>query len=207
MTTLEAIATDLGWRPGIGDPTLMGWLTVLAYFGSALACARAARADRRDRVGPAFWWTFAAGLACLGFNKQLDLQTALTGIGRALAKEQGWYERRRGVQLAFVAAVGVAALAGLVGSGWLIRRSWRRRLAPLVGGVLLAAFVLIRASSFHHVDRFLGLGLAGLRWNWNAILELGGILVIGASAIREAARGPLDRVRSEDVVSSRYPAP
>lgn len=204
MTTFAAM-TAAGWRPGIGDPTVLGWLTVLAYFASALACARAARADREGRGDPAFWWLFGAGLVLLGVNKQLDLQTALTEVGRSLAKEQGWYGRRQGVQGAFVAAVGAAALAGLVVFGRLARRSWRRRLPPLIGGVLLVAFVLIRASSFHRVDRLLGLGILGFRWN--AILELGGILVIGASAIRAAGRRPPDRARAERLVIYDYPAP
>ncbi|MGZ3385949.1 MAG: hypothetical protein ACXWNF_13305, partial [Isosphaeraceae bacterium] len=51
----------------------------------------------------------------------------------------------------------------------------------LLGTVFLYVFVLIRASSIHHVDvmlrwRFLG-------WTWNWILELGGIVVVGLGAL------------------------
>ena len=31
-----------GWRPGIGDPTALGWITVAAYLLGAVACGRAA---------------------------------------------------------------------------------------------------------------------------------------------------------------------
>ena len=41
---------DGGWEPGIGDPTLMGWFTVFAYFGTALLCYRALR--KAKRAGP-----------------------------------------------------------------------------------------------------------------------------------------------------------
>src|SRR5882672_1117833 len=31
------------WSPGIGDPTVMGWLTVAAYFAASWLCVRAFR--------------------------------------------------------------------------------------------------------------------------------------------------------------------
>lgn len=34
------------WRPGIGDPTVLGWLTVVGYLAAAWVCFRAARAMR-----------------------------------------------------------------------------------------------------------------------------------------------------------------
>jgi len=53
----------------------------------------------------------------------------------------------------------------------------------LVGTTTVLAFVLIRAASFHHIDRFIGTTILGLRWNW--ILEMGGIsTVIVASELR-----------------------
>jgi len=36
--------------------------------------------------------------------------------------------------------------------------------------------VLIRAASFHHIDRFIGDRILGLKWNW--ILEMGGISIV-----------------------------
>jgi len=53
----------------------------------------------------------------------------------------------------------------------------------LIGGVFLACFVVIRASSFHHVDRLIGIDFEGVRMN--AILELGSILCIAAAALIE----------------------
>ena len=34
------------WRPGIGDPTFMGWLTVVAYFTAVPLCWMAGRSDQ-----------------------------------------------------------------------------------------------------------------------------------------------------------------
>jgi hypothetical protein len=35
---------------------------------------------------------------------------------------------------------------------------------------------MIRAASFHHIDRFIGSTILGFRWNW--LLEMGGITVV-----------------------------
>jgi hypothetical protein len=51
----------------------------------------------------------------------------------------------------------------------------------LLGFILLLVFVLIRASSFHHIDLFLGLSFGGAKTNW--ILELGSIGIIFIAAL------------------------
>lgn len=194
-----------GWRPGIGDPTFTGWLTVVAYFMAAWLCLRAARrsaASARATNAEALIWT---GLTCflivLGINKQLDLQSGLTAIGRALAKEQGWYRQRHQVQVLFIKTV--AASAALVGAValWLARRHLRRLGLALSGACMLLAFVVIRAASFHKVDRLIVTDFFGMRIN--AWLELGGIATVGLGAwlaIRSLSgkarpRAPARRIR------------
>jgi hypothetical protein len=180
-------ATDQGhWRPGIGDPTPVGWLTVLAYLAAAGACGvnwiaerRAARAGRP--ADPTFWLALGGLLLFLGINKQLDLQTLLGSIGRELARSQGWYAERRFYQVLFIACLGAAGLAALAVLCWAARRRWKRNVLPLTGVVFLYVFVLTRASSFHHVDVLLRSSVLGVRWNW--ILELGGIATVAAGAL------------------------
>lgn len=169
----------LGWSPQIGDPTPLGWLTVLGYFIAAFASLAASRFDR----GPsALWQILSAILLALGINKQLDLQSLLTEIGRAMARSEGWYEQRRTAQFLFV----VASVSGLAGAGLLFWKRLRRHRGPVrtayAGLALLLAFICIRAASFHHVDRFLKASLFGARFNW--IFELGGIAIIISAAIR-----------------------
>ncbi len=116
----------------------------------------------------------------LGVNKQLDLQSALTAFGRCVAKAQGWYESRRAVQAAIVAGlVLVATGAGLALLRWLapVRRQTRMAAAGLA---LIAAFVLVRAVGFHHVDALIGWRLGTARMNW--VLELGGITLFAIGA-------------------------
>lgn len=202
------------WSPGIGDPTVMGWLTVVAYFVAAWLCWRALRRHsgsrgleairvtlaglrallKRGRPPPteaeslarlaALWLFLAALMLFLGFNKQLDLQSAITEIGRILAHEQGWYEERGSVQTLFIGLVGVFGLLGLGALVLLVRGYVKRVRLALLGTVFVAVFVLIRASSFHHMDRLIGTEVVGLRMNW--ILELGGIVCVAVSAWKNA---------------------
>jgi heme/copper-type cytochrome/quinol oxidase subunit 3 len=180
------------WRPGIGDPTPLGWATAVAYLVGAVACAWASRRERRAGTGgAATWLVLAALMAALGVNKQLDLQTAFTAAGRRLAKAQGWYEQRRAYQAAFIAVVAGAGLLALAVLGWFTRRHWRRQGFALLGVVLLVVFVVIRASSFHRVDQMLGARLGTLRLNH--VLELGGIACVGLGALLGAIGVPGSR--------------
>lgn len=176
MTT----SIDGRWELGIGDPTAIGWATVAAY-GTAMALCYLS--SRKLPPGPhrQFWFYMMIIMALLGINKQLDLQSWFTQTGRDLALENGWYERRRLVQVIFVAWL---VLAGLVTMSWLKSRlrhldRYARRAA--IGLVLLAVFVIVRATSFHHIDRMLGISLEGLRVN--ALLELSGIGLIAMAAL------------------------
>ncbi len=195
IVTLAAYQTSLsdgsgwigGWSPGIGDPNFVGWLTVVAYFAAAFAAFRlrgrfSAHADLVRRRERRFWVVLAAILLFLGINKQLDLQTAMTELFRICARRQGWYAQRRLPQLAFIAALAVALpVAALV----VFRVTRGMAAATKLAGVGLAViggFVLIRASSFHHVDRLLGARVLRFKLNW--IFELGGIAIILVGTIR-----------------------
>jgi len=188
-TTHEARGGWLGdWSPTIGDPTVIGWVTVAAYVVTAVACLAAWRRERSSGACDASlaraWLLLAALLGALGVNKQLDLQSALTAIGRSLANCHGWYEHRRAVQLVFVVAVLVVGALVARGAVRAARGSLRPMRGALVGLTLLVLFVGVRASSFHHVDLLIGRSVGGV--TLNAALELGGILTILASALRYA---------------------
>lgn len=187
------------WVPAISDPTVYGWLTVAAYAWAAFFCALCARWAGRLCPGvgrrrfAAFWAVLALGLAFMAINKQLDLQGLLGVWARDLAHEQGWYEHRRVYQKRFI--IGIAAggsvlvLAILVMMRGLLRRTW-----PAVLGLgLTLGFVLIRAASFHHVDKLLGVrvgGAGGVAFNW--LFEWAGILLIAAGALVNLLRKPED---------------
>jgi hypothetical protein len=169
------------WTPGIGDPTPIGWITVALYFLASFNTWRCARIVKFEDKGESrAWQSISLSFLALGINKQLDLQTAFTELGRVIAHYQGWYEQRQSVQLLFI--VLVAAICLVVTIVLLI---WVRKAPPqtwvgLIGTMMVLGYVLIRAASFHHVDRFIGSTVLGLRWNW--LIEITGILLVAAAS-------------------------
>jgi hypothetical protein len=189
MTNPEVQRGWIGqWSPGIGDPNAAGWITVILYLVAAWTCfvvARRLRPAVRSGAVPRreFWaWSlFSLLLFLLAVNKQLDFQTALTEIGRILARRRGWYDSRAHVQREFIGALCGFGLFCAISLGIILRG-----LAPAVkvaatGMCFVGVFVLVRASSFHQVDEFLGHRLVHLRMNW--LLEMGGILIMLVAAL------------------------
>jgi hypothetical protein len=181
MQTLARM-TISGWEPGIGDPTFVGWFTVFAYAGAAWLCWRRWRVEQVRRPSiPAFWLALTIVLVLLCINKQLDLQTLLTQLGRRIARSGGWYERRHEFQIKFIAGIAIADLLILAAIAWWIRGFWRDYGPAAVGLALLLAFVLIRAGSFHRIETLLGMPIGALRVNH--VLELGGIAMVAAGCV------------------------
>lgn len=174
------------WSLGIGDPTFIGWFTVFAYLAAMVYCVCAMRRARAE--GPAvrvlqFAWLVLAGLMlALGINKQLDLQSWLTMVAREFAHRDGWYRERHEVQMVFIRAIVLGGAAAVAIGAWLLRRHLRDMWLAGLGAAFITLFVIVRASSFHHVDMFLSDGPGEVRMNW--ILELGGIACVLQGARR-----------------------
>lgn len=189
------------WTPGLGDPSVMGWVTVAVYLLAAWFTWRVARQARAEGGSWRLWATLALVLLALGINKQLDLQSLFTQVGRDLALAQGWYQERRLVQGAFIGALAMGALA----LGWWLRTELRepaQRLAGL-GLCVLLAFVVMRAASFHHMDQLINFSLAGVRMNW--VLELSGLVIILVASSR-ALRGQVARRGAAAAGAARFGA-
>ena len=180
---------DIDWHPGIGDPTFTGCFSVASYFGTAIICwlaHRAARVPARIQQGPSglyevhFWRFVAILMTFLGFNKQLDLQTLFTQIGRYFAHVGGWYDQRQTIHMLFI--IGLSAVAGMTVFTllWIFRKLATEIRIASAGLCILVAFIVIRAAFFNHVDWVLGGHMIGL--HWNAILELGSIMIVAAAA-------------------------
>lgn len=169
---------NITWRPGIGDPTWIGWITVAAYLISTIFCVQAGRHTRRharemQSESSQLWFSFAAGLFLLGINKQLDLQTAFIELGGQLALGQGWYQQRRLAQIIFVLLFGAIMIGALFLMVFQRRHFFKNHGFVLLGSIFLAAFVFLRAVIFNHVDDDFGLSLG--EGNWLHGVELTGI--------------------------------
>ena len=151
------------WRASFGDPTILGWLTVVLYLLAGGACYRAGRRSRPATRQRLFWWVLSVIVVFLGVNKQLDLQSLLTDFAKGLARAQGWYENRRAVQSAFVAGFALAALAFALWMAVLARGGGWAAWTALAGLSSLGLYVVIRAATFNHLtgeDPRLSLGAA-----------------------------------------------
>jgi hypothetical protein len=175
------------WRPGIGDATNVGWFTVFAYAVAAFLAWRAWKKPASGTTRSKIWLWVVIVMAALCVNKQFDLQSLLTDLGREFANMGGWYGKRRGVQKIFVLAVIAGAGVFTAWFGWRFRHFLKGHKLLAAGMIFLLTFIVVRAISFHHVDVFLKTTYFGMRPNW--ILELGGIAMIGAAALRERPLG------------------
>jgi len=167
-----------GWSPGIGDPTPLGWATVLAYL---VACGFALRAAGRDIPNIRVWLSFGVILGLLAINKQLDLQSLLTALAREEARIGGWYDHRRTVQEIFILGLLVLSFGAGVSLLCLTRRRGRNLQVAASGMIFLLLFVFVRAASFHHMDAFLSVSFLAI--SMNHFLELGGIALVAIAAL------------------------
>jgi hypothetical protein len=179
------------WSPGIGDPELMGWVIVGVYVLSAfcsLALAARIPADQPNAARErAFWAVIGVILTFLAINKQLDLQSAMTAIGRCLAQLHGWYDERQAVQRRFIQGLALAAVTLAVFTAWFLRHSLRRNGLAVLGFAFLLGFVVIRAVGFHDVDQLIATRLHSVRLNW--VFELSGLVLILSNVLPRLLSG------------------
>jgi hypothetical protein len=188
--------TDGMYWFNVGDPTLLGWFTLVAYLLAALFCWRASRvcrwgsiamkhahpqeAHRQHRL--AAWWTGVALLMILlGLNKELDLlQKLVSNWGKAVALQQGWYEHRRAVQWTFIVVlVLLSAGSTAVVIGFL--RDVLSRIALASAGVaLILSYVLLRAAVFNVLQDSTTGHVVAVAW----VLELSGLALVLWCAVR-----------------------
>ncbi|MES2468020.1 MAG: hypothetical protein V4675_12010 [Verrucomicrobiota bacterium] len=174
----------MNWKPGIGDPSLIGWLAVLGYFLTAGLCGWVACRLGRGKGNPQrkAWVILTLVLVVLGINKQLDLQGLLMEWARIFANRQGIYEKRRVLQVIFLGLLAMGSLTVLFLWFWMNRHHWREQGWMLLGSVFLVAFVLVRAASFHHFQDFLAFPIGGVRLH--RVIELAAIAWLAASALK-----------------------
>ena len=202
------------WSPGIGDPTPMGWMTVVLYAITALLCHRVIKNEHKLRPSleadeKRLWQWFVFALVFLTINKQLDLQSALTEVGRLVARVQDWYEHRRDFQMVFISVIGLFGLMVLAAFLLMARQAPCATWIALFGGVFLVAFVVIRATSFHHVDYLLfRRSLARMRLNW--VMEIGALLLIAGGAWKRTlglSDAMTNRLKSVGVADREHKSP
>jgi hypothetical protein len=177
---------NVDWQPQIGDPTIAGWFTVFSYFLAAFLAYRVYQYSLKlirvsDGKQYLFWLLISLFSFFMGINKQLDLQSLLTAVGKYFAHQQGWYDDRKRVQGFFIIMIfllGIYLISwGLRFFNGILHHNW----LAFTGMIFLILFILVRATSFHHMDKLIGTDFFGLKLNW--LMELTGIYCITLNAL------------------------
>lgn len=178
---------QIGWRPGIGDPSLMGWLTVVAYLGLAFLCF-ASLVSMSDMLPSELvkyqtrsWRVLGFTFFALAVVKMFNLLSLPTAIGRTLAWQRGWYRNWHSVQFQTTIGLVLAGIVAILIVWNLFRHVQARNRLLILGVIILLGFVLLRATSLHTVDAVLNHRVLGIKVNW--ILELGVIAHIGGLTV------------------------
>ncbi len=144
-----------------------GRTRVVAYLVAAALSLVWYRRERRaiERAGlgghaptdwwPTYWLLTALVLATMGVGRAGALGDAFAELGREQARSSGWYERRRGVQVAAVVTVTIGWVIGVLVAIWRVPPRRRRYLPNVVAISSVAAFAAVRLISLHHIDTVL----------------------------------------------------
>jgi hypothetical protein len=169
------------WTLGIGDPTFLGWFTTVCYFITTIFCIRSyclqtRLHDQKGKNGAILWLWLGLLYLLLGFNKQLDLQTLLSAIGKSIACSQGWYEHRRLVQALFILIL-ACCLFFITGVLLNIARKLNRpQKISIFGTCLVFVYMLGRAMLFLHISRIFPIITPDNNYFW--IVELFGLAIV-----------------------------
>ena len=177
-------AVDL-WLPGFGDPTVTGWAATVGYFGAAFLAFAATGGGanglpKKQHAFVRFWQLMTVLLVLLGINKQLDLHSLGNGYLRCAAQSGGWYQDRHWLQAIFVVIFPIAGAALVLAASWCFRGVLKANAMAVIGTILIASFVVLRAVSFNHLDQLIGADVPGE--TAGAVLELTGIALIAINA-------------------------
>jgi hypothetical protein len=172
------------WRPMIGDPTVMGWLIVGSYYACSAVAFVAALTDKDVGKKSFFFWCGVSFLMILlAVNKQYDIQSLFTEMGRQIARAQGWMDQREIVQFWFVMVFGASAAVAFLLFSIVMRGLFGRFTLAFSGLYFLLNFLVIRAVSIHSFDMIIQYDYLGVKMNW--LFELTGIGAIGAAGFKE----------------------
>ena len=191
MIEMIAVIEHGRWRLGFGDPTVLGWVTTVAYFVATGFCGAYVLRIGKHVPRPAgfdghrvFWWCLTVFMLLMSINKQLDLQILILQVARQISLSQGWFAERTTVRKWMIVGSALAGLILMAWLGWAFRRVWRRYVLALSGIALLGFFVLIRASG----GRVAILGYHPGYFPMFRVLEVGGIVCVGTAALMELRR-------------------
>jgi hypothetical protein len=166
-------------------------------------CFLGARREDREAAGswPPFWLLTGALLVVMAIGRAGDIADVLTDALRERAVAGGWYESRRRVQGAVVAAVGLIWFVAVMAACWRVPARRRRYLPMIVIVLTLGAYAAIRVVSLHQIDAILHRRqFAGMRYG--TAMEYALLVVAGACALWTPRRQDPDVTRNSDIAAT-----
>lgn len=173
------------WNPSFHDHSFLGWLITGSYFACAIMAAVFATFLNRleEKKAFHFWLLISTIMIVLGINKQLDLQTLFTEVGRQLSNAQAWYDQRRVVQFLFIMVLSAAILTAFIWFAVTFRDLFRRFVFAFCGLFFLLSYMIMRAAAFHHFGEVIQYDIEGIQMKW--VLELAGIYMIVGAGLKD----------------------
>ncbi|MCH2208677.1 MAG: hypothetical protein MK132_22790 [Lentisphaerales bacterium] len=147
---INTASVEFRWSLQVGDPTVSGWLITAAYIFVGLMSFKVFSGSKGyDLQEYKVWFYLALMFFGLGMNKQLDLQTIISDVGRWVATRLNLMEYRHLFKRAFIFGLFVS----LVSFVWYYRiplKSFIKKYRIVgFGSALVIFFIFARALSFH----------------------------------------------------------
>ena len=157
---------------------------VVGYLAAAFLWLRMGRQARAANDSAARWWLVGTVLLLLlALNKAFNLRLQFEAGIRAIAKAEGWWERRQKMQ--FVVGVVLPALLGIATTVFLAVKArvfLRRNPLALTGWVLLLLYLSVRQTQ-EWKPAFRWLNSIHYR-DWRLALEVAGMVLVVISAVK-----------------------
>ena len=162
-------------------------LRVVAYILAAATCLGAWHEEReaagpgQPNLWPPFWLLSCAVLLAMALVRSTGLIALVTQLLRDEARATGWYNERRPLQAAVLAAVSAGWMLTVTIAIWRVPERRRRYLPHAILVFSLICYGAIRTVSYHYVDAVLyDHPVRGIRIG--SIVELAGTAFAGAAA-------------------------
>jgi hypothetical protein len=174
---------DLNLNYIFTNMSLMKLLLCLEYlFNTIVWCLLASRfnkavPDNKIIISRILSLSITIIFILMVINRIFDLDIRWAEVSRELAKTHGWYDQRYVIQIFSIALIAVVGTVLFISSKLETPYELSHHKYIFHSTILLMAFIIIRAISYHPIDQILNLQMG--RYQIGSILEFGFVYLIG----------------------------
>ena len=169
---------------GMPTPILMDWVVIAAYILASVFCFKAKQVamSLHEKKHERLWRLLAISTALLGINKFLYFESCITNGFSAIARNYGWYNTRRAIQVEFILIVALFAACIMAWLIYFFKDLKKPAQCAVAAFALLLLLVMVRTISLHQIDALIFPDILGVGVGINWIIELVCNLAIASSA-------------------------